>query len=66
MNFGKIVLQFLLTLVITFLTTAIVSFLYSLVVHSEGKADWESAVRFGIIFGILFTWLHFRMEKGDS
>ena len=65
MSFGKVVFQFLLTFVIAFLATAIVSFLYSLVVHSEGKADWESAVRFGIIFGILFTWEHFR-KKRDS
>jgi hypothetical protein len=30
-----------------------VSFLYSLIVHGSGQVDWESAVRLGIILGIV-------------
>jgi len=52
--------EFALTFALVFVVAAIVSFLWSLLVHGTGLADWGSAVRLGIIFGIVLTWTRAR------
>ncbi len=55
--------EFALVFAITFVVAAAVSFLWSLIAHGSGVFDWGSAVRFGIIFGILFPWMNARSAK---
>lgn len=40
---------------LVFVVTSIVSYLYSLIVHGAGVVDWESSIRFAIIFGIVLS-----------
>jgi hypothetical protein len=49
--------SFIFILVLVFVVTAAVSYLYSLVVHGSGQADWGSAVRLGIILGIILPFV---------
>ena len=56
------VISFLIAAPLVFLTFAVTSFLYSLVVHDEGIADWEGAIRFslimGIVLGVVMPWMN--------
>jgi hypothetical protein len=56
----KMIKEFFLMGIIVFVVTAVVSFLYSLIAHGTGVVDWENAVRFGVIFGVVFTWMNRR------
>jgi hypothetical protein len=56
MNTKQTFVYFLGMFALTFVVSAIVTFLYSLIVHGAGVVDWETAFRFAIIFGIIFTW----------
>lgn len=60
MKITKRIGDFLLIGAITFVVTAVVSFLYSLIAHGTGIVDWGYAIRFGIIFGVVFTWMNQR------
>lgn len=60
MKITKWIGDFLLIGAITFVVTAVVSFLYSLIAHGTGIVDWGYSIRFGIIFGIVFTWMNRR------
>lgn len=46
--------DFVITCVITFIVSVIVSYFYSLIAHDTGTVDWESSIRFTIIFGLIF------------
>jgi len=56
----SIIKEFVITGAITFVVTAAVTFLYSLIAHGNGIVDWGYAIRFGIIFGIVFAWIKYR------
>jgi hypothetical protein len=45
--------SFFVIFVLAFVVTAAVSFFYSLIVHGSGQVDWGSAIRLGIILGII-------------
>ncbi|MFO7865475.1 MAG: hypothetical protein R6V02_01500 [Candidatus Aminicenantes bacterium] len=60
MKIFKIVKESIITGAITFVVAAAVTFLYSLIAHGNGAVDWEYAIRFGIIFGIVFAWMKSR------
>lgn len=53
MTAGPYLRSFFVIFVLVFVVTAAVSFLYSLIVHGSGQADWGSAIRMGIILGII-------------
>ena len=55
--------EFILVFIVTFIVSSLVSFIYSLIVHSQGEFDWATAFRLAVIFGIIFSWLHFRERK---
>ncbi len=38
---------------LVFWTFAATSYLYSLIVHDRGVADWEGAVRFSLVMGMV-------------
>jgi hypothetical protein len=50
---AEFILSFLLVGALVFVVSSIVSYLYSLIAHGVGEVDWGSAVRLGIIFGIV-------------
>ncbi len=57
--------DFVVIFALAFVVTAAVSFLWSLLAHGAGVVDWGSAVRFGIIFGILLSWMGARQTKRE-
>jgi hypothetical protein len=63
MKIAELAKDFLVTCIVTFIVSSLVTFIYSFVVHSEGIFDWPTAFRLSIIFGIIFTWIHFRERK---
>ncbi len=54
MNFKEIGAGFVVVFPIVLVVSLVVSYLYSLLVHGSGMADWESSIRFAIIFGLVF------------
>jgi len=59
MKFAELLISFLIISAITFVVSSAVSFLYSLIVHSQGVFDWGSSIRFGIVLGIVITWINY-------
>lgn len=66
MNALRSVREFALFFALTFVVTAAVSFLWSLVAHGSGIVDWGSAVRLGIILGVVLAWRHAREPRTPS
>ena len=54
--------DFVITCVITFIVSVIVSYFYSLIANGIGTIDWETSIRLGIIFGIIFPSIR-RIDK---
>ncbi len=52
MNIVSFFRSFAIIFAVTFVVSAITTFLYNLIAHGTGLVDWESAVRFGLVFGI--------------
>jgi len=52
MNIVSFLRSVVLIFLLVFVVSAIVSYLYSLIAHGTGVIDWDSAFRFGLIFGI--------------
>jgi len=52
--------EFTLVFSLALAVTAAVSFLWSLMAHGSGAVDWESALRFWIILGIVLAWIKAR------
>ncbi len=63
MNFKQIFFYFVTIFVLVLIISAIVTFLYSLIVHSAGKVNWETAFQLAIIFGIVLTWINYFDKK---
>lgn len=45
--------SFAVMFALVFVVSVVVSFLYSYLIHGSGLVDWESSIRFAIIFGIV-------------
>lgn len=52
MNFKHIIFGFLLIAPIILVVSLVVTYLYGALAHGSGVLDWESSIRFAIIFGI--------------
>ena len=63
MKIGALTIEFLLVFIVTFAVSLFVTFIYSLLIHTEGIFDWETALRLSITLGIIFTWLQYRNKK---
>ncbi|MBN1885150.1 MAG: hypothetical protein JW876_06465 [Candidatus Krumholzibacteriota bacterium] len=63
MNAGRIVFEFVVTFAIAFVASAIVSAAWAAVAHGSPAVDWETAARFGLIFGIVSPWVISRGAK---
>jgi membrane associated rhomboid family serine protease len=57
MNVASFFRSFVIIAILVFVVAGAVSFLYSLIVHGSGQVDWESAVRLGIILGIVLPFV---------
>ncbi len=53
MDIKKNVTGFIKVFVITLVVTLVVSFLWNLLLHKGATVDWETAVRFAIVLGII-------------
>jgi len=63
MKIKKFAIDFIIIFAITLLISVIVTFLYSLTVRGLGVVDWETSVRFAIVFGIVLSWIQQREKK---
>jgi hypothetical protein len=65
MNIKQYATDFAIMFAIVFVVNLAVTFLYTLIVHGSGVFDWESAIRFGIMLGLILPWVR-RREKKQS
>lgn len=56
-NIKQYVVDFAVMFAVVFVVNLVVTFLYSLIVHGSGIVDWESALRFGIMLGLILPWI---------
>ncbi|HLP15407.1 MAG TPA: hypothetical protein VK470_04050 [Bacteroidota bacterium] len=63
MNLQKYALDFAITFMIVLVVNMIVTAAYSFFIHGITIIEWESSIRFAILFGIVMPWLHQRAEK---
>ncbi|MFA6619293.1 MAG: hypothetical protein WCT23_09525 [Candidatus Neomarinimicrobiota bacterium] len=67
MKIGKMLVHFVKVFILAFLSTAAVTALYGRIVHGACGVNFENAIIFGILFGILFTWLEGeRLERDED
>lgn len=48
------IVNFLITFAVVFIVVSAVTFLYNLIFHGSGIAEWETALKFAVIFSIAF------------
>ena len=48
---------------VTLIASVIVSLLWSLFVHGAIAVDWETSVRFAVLFGIVLSWIDIRAGR---
>lgn len=63
MNIKKLVVEFVTIFAAALVTVALVTFLWNLIGYGESTIDWETSLRFAIIFGIILTWVKSREGK---
>ncbi len=63
MNLKRLVSEFATVFAVALVTTAIVTFLWNIIGHGASVIDWETSLRFAIIFGIILTWVKSRESK---
>ncbi len=63
MNLKRLLIDFVTVFAVTLIVCAVVTWLWNLIVHGAGTVDWETSVRFAILFGIIFPWIEMRRSK---
>ena len=63
MTIKKLVVDFVTVFAVTLIVCAIVTLLGNLIVHGASSIDWETSVRFAILFGIIVPWIEKRRSK---
>jgi len=53
MSSKSLLVDVVVTFVLTLVVSVIVTYLYSLFAHGAGVIDWETSIRFAIIFAIV-------------
>jgi hypothetical protein len=66
MNIKRLLLDFVTLSAVTFIITGIVTLLWNLIFHGASTIDWETSFRFGIVFGIVFSWIETRRARRIS
>jgi hypothetical protein len=54
MNIKRIGREFVVYFALVFVINALVTFFYNAFFHGTSVVDWESSLRFAIIFGVVF------------
>ena len=62
----SVFIAFIQILVLVFVVTCVVTYLWNLIAHGSGAIDWGTAVRLGIILGVVLTWVNTRSRKSDQ
>ena len=55
MKIAEFAVKFLINFAIVFICSLIVAFLYNYFFHGTIDPEWFTAIRFGIILGLVFT-----------
>ena len=63
MTIKKLVVDFVTVFAVTLIVCAIVTLLGNLIVHGASSIDWETSVRFAILFGIIVPWIETRRSN---
>ena len=66
MTSKSFVVDMMVTFVLTLVVTVIVTYLYSLIAHGAGVIDWETSIRFAIIFAIVLPGTRKLADKGSE
>ena len=59
----RVLVDFLNVFVLTLIVSVIVTLFSNLIVHGASTIDWETSFRFGIVFGIIFSWIATRRAR---
>jgi len=60
MNIKKLLVDFVAVFVVTLVASVVVTLIWSLIAHGTRTIDWETSIRFAILFGIVFAWIETR------
>ena len=60
MNIKRVLVDCLTVFAVTLIVAVIVTFLWNIVVHGTSTIDWETSIRFAILFGIILPWIETR------
>ncbi len=60
MNVKRLSVEFVTVFAVALVTTAMVTLLWNIVGHGAGVIDWETALCFALIFGVILTWVKSR------
>jgi hypothetical protein len=63
MSIKKLAVEFITVFAVALVITVIVTYLWNIIGHGESTIDWETSIRFAIIFGITLTWVKSREIK---
>jgi hypothetical protein len=63
MSIKKLAVEFITVFAVALVITVIVTYLWNIIGHGESTMDWETSIRFAIIFGITLTWVKSREIK---
>jgi hypothetical protein len=63
MNIKRLLTDFVTVFAVTLIVSVIVTSLWNLIVHRALTIDWETSVRFAILFGIVLSWIETRRSK---
>jgi hypothetical protein len=63
MNIKKLLVDCVTVFAVSLIVSVIVTLLWNLIVHGASTIDWESSVRFAILFGIILPWMETRRSN---
>ena len=63
MNIKRVIVDGVTVFAVSLIVCVLVTFLWNLFVHGAGAIDWETSVRFAIVFGIIFPWMETRRGR---
>jgi hypothetical protein len=63
MNIKKLLVDFASVFAVTLIASVVVTLLWNLIAHGATSIDWETSIRFAILFGIVFSWIETRRSK---
>jgi hypothetical protein len=63
MNVKRLLVVFVAVFALAFIVTGAVTLLWNIIIHGASTIDWETSFRFGIVFGIIFSWIATRRAR---